>query len=53
MKNGDNKKAQSVKRSVGDLLAIAFHVPVEQALSHGRVRCFVNTQMPLLLLTHI
>lgn len=41
-------------RSVGDLLAITFHVPVEPAHSHGRACCFVNTQILLpLLLTHI
>lgn len=53
MKNGDNKRAQSVMRSEGDLLVITFHVPVEQAHSHRRRCCFVNTQMLPLLLTQI
>lgn len=45
MNNGDNKKhVMSVMRTVGDLLAITFHVPVEQAHSHRRACCFVNTQ---------
>jgi len=43
MNNGDNKKAQSVMKSLGDLLAIMFHVPVVEADSHGRASCFVNT----------
>lgn len=51
--NKDNKRTQSVMRSVGDLLAITFHVPVKQAHSHRRMCCFVNTQMLPLLLTHI
>lgn len=52
MNNGDNKKKTSVTRSVGDLLPITFHVPVEKADSHGSGSCFVNTQMlqPLLLM---
>lgn len=46
------QKKNSVTRSVGDLLPITFHVPVEKADSHGSGSCFVNTQMlqPLLLM---
>lgn len=54
MNNGDNKKEQSVMWSVGDLLAIVFHVQAVEAHSHGSASCFVNTQMlPPLLLTQI
>lgn len=48
------KKRHMVSQgAVGDLLTITFHVAAEPAHSHGRVACFVNTQMLLLLLMHI
>lgn len=43
MNNGDNKKkkkTQSVMNSVGDVLAITFHVSVERAHSHGGSKLF-------------